>query len=198
MARTLEFFFDYGSPYSYLANHRLGELASRYDARVDYRPMLLGGVFKATGNQSPMLEPVEAKRVYFGRALLRTARVFGVPFQQNPHFPINTLMLMRTAVAAQQQDAFEPFHAAVYPAFWVDGLDLGDPAVLAPLLDVQGLDGSRLIALGGEDAARSGLRANTDEAVARGVFGAPTVFYEGEMFFGADHLQFLERALSDS
>ncbi len=195
MSRALEFFFDYGSPYSYLANSRLDGIAARFGIDIRYRPMLLGGVFKATGNQSPMMEPIEAKRSYGGLALRRSAASYGVTFAANPHFPINTLVLMRTAVAAQQDDVFDAFHRVVYPAFWVQGLDLGDPAVLTQLLDENDLDGDRLLRLGAADPAKSALRANTDEAVARGAFGAPTVFFEDEMYFGADHLFFLEAAL---
>ena len=97
----LEFFFDYGSPYSYLASSRLPALVERTGAEVTYRPMLLGGVFKATGNSSPAVEPCEAKRAYGGLELRRWIAHLGVPFSGNPHFPINTLLLMRTAVAAQ-------------------------------------------------------------------------------------------------
>src|SRR5688572_33396328 len=98
MPRAIEFFFDYCSPYSYLANAVLPDLAKRHAAELVYRPMLLGGVFKATGNQSPMMEPVAAKRAYGGLALQRTAALHGVPFAGNPHFPINTLAIMRSAV----------------------------------------------------------------------------------------------------
>ncbi len=202
MTRTLEFFFDYGSPYSYLADHRLRGIAERGDVELVYRPMLLGGVFKATGNQSPAREPVEAKRAYGGVALRRAARCYGAPFHGNPHFPINTLNLMRTAVAAQREGVFMDFHRAVYPAFWVEGLDLGNAEVLAKHLDRVGLDAARLREIAGQNAAKTELRANTDEAVARGAFGAPTFFLAGsdgvEMFFGADHLPFLEQALADS
>src|SRR5258706_14735824 len=109
--RAIEFFFDYGSPYSYLANAALPALARRHAAELVYRPMLLGGVFKATGNQSPMQLPVAAKRAYGGVTLRRTAARVGVPIEQNPHFPINTLALMRMAVAAQHAGGVQPFHA---------------------------------------------------------------------------------------
>jgi 2-hydroxychromene-2-carboxylate isomerase len=206
MAPTLEFFFDYGSPYSYLANHQIAGVAERGSADLVHRPMLLGGVFKATGNKSPAFEPVEAKRAYGGVALKRAARACGAAFKGNPHFPINTLQLMRTAVAAQQEGAFETFHRVVYPAFWVDGQNLGEPEVVAKLLDAAGLDAARLLELASQDAAKAGLRANTEEAVERGVFGAPTFFLSrgasdteaAEMYFGADHLPFLEQALADS
>jgi 2-hydroxychromene-2-carboxylate isomerase len=160
--------------------------------------MLLGGVFKATGNQSPAIEPVAAKRAYGGKVLRRTAAHFGIPLGSNPHFPINTLGLMRRALAAQQAGDFERFHLAVYPAFWIDGRDLGDPGVIAEVLTNAGLDAAKLADLAAGDGAKAALRANTEEAVARGAFGAPTCFLGDEMFFGVDHLPHLERALEET
>jgi 2-hydroxychromene-2-carboxylate isomerase len=194
----VEFFFDYGSPYSYLADRVLPELARRTGAEIAYRPMLLGAVFQATGNRSPMQEPVEAKRRYAGAALVRTARFLGAPFSLNPHFPINTLRLMRTAVAAQQRGVFAPLHAAVYPAFWAEGLDLGDEGEIAAVLEKAGLDAAGLLEAAGSPEAKAALRANTDEAVARGAFGAPSLFLGDELFFGVDHLPQLERALTSA
>jgi 2-hydroxychromene-2-carboxylate isomerase len=198
MPRAIEFFFDYGSPYSYLANAVLPDLARRNAAELVYRPMLLGAVFKATGNQSPMMEPVTAKRAYGGRALQRTAALYGVPFASNPHFPINTLALMRTAVAAQRAGVFERFHAAIYPAFWVKGQDLGDAAVVADVVGAAGLDAAQLADLSDTRDVKDALRATTEDAVARGAFGAPSLFFAGELYFGVDHLPFLERALQQS
>ena len=195
--RRLEFFFDYGSPYSYLANSRLPGLAERTGAELHYRPMLLGGVFKATDNRSPALEPCEAKRSYGFLELRRWIAHLGVPFGGNPHFPINTLLLMRTAVAAQRAGVFEPFHRAVYPAFWADGENLGEPEVVARVVEKAGLDARALLEAGGDPEVKVELRATTEEAVARGVFGAPTFFVGGEMFFGNDRLDFVERALLD-
>ena len=191
----LEFFFDYGSPYSYLANSRLPALAERTGAEVSYRPMLLGGVFKATGNSSPAVEPCEAKRSYGGLELRRWVAHLGAPFRANPHFPINTLLLMRTAVAAQHAGVFEPFHRAVYPAFWAEGENLGEPEVVARILEKAGLDARALLEGAGDAAIKAELRASTEEAVARGAFGAPTFFVGDEMYFGNDRLDFVERAL---
>jgi 2-hydroxychromene-2-carboxylate isomerase len=193
----LEFFFDYGSPYSYLANSRLPALAERTGAEVRYRPMLLGGVFKATGNSSPAVEPCEAKRAYGGLELRRWVAHLGVPFSGNPHFPINTLLLMRTAVAARRAGVFEPFHRAVYPAFWADAENLGEPEVVARVVEKAGLDARALLEAAGDPEVKAELRATTEEAVARGVFGAPTFFVEDEMFFGNDRLDFVERALAE-
>jgi 2-hydroxychromene-2-carboxylate isomerase len=193
--KPLEFFFDYGSPYSYLADSGLGALAERTGAEVRYRPMLLGGVFKATGNQSPVANPCEAKRSYAALELQRWIAHLGVPFRGNPHFPINTLLLMRTAVAAQRAGVFEPFHRVVYPAFWAEGENLGEPEVVTRVVEKAGLDAHALLEAAGDPDVKAELRANTEEAVARGAFGAPTFFVEGEMFFGNDRLDFVERAL---
>lgn len=195
MARRFEFFFDYGSPYSYLADAQLPALCARARATPDYRPMLLGGVYKATGNRSPAAEPIEAKRRYGGLTLQRYAAEAGVPFRLNPHFPIDTLFLMRCAVAAQRADVFPAFHRSVFPAFWAEALNLGDREVLAQRLAGAGLEPAALFETATQDAVKAALRANTEEAVARGAFGAPTFFVGDEMFFGSDHLRFVLRAL---
>jgi 2-hydroxychromene-2-carboxylate isomerase len=193
---AVEFFFDYGSPYSYFANTQLAGLEKRTGAELIYRPMLLGGVFKATGNQSPAMESVEAKRRYGGIEMERWVAHYGVPFRRNPFFPINTLQLMRTCVAAQHRGVFETFHRAVYPAFWVEGLNLGEPEEVARVLEQAGLDAKPLLEDAGDSEVKAELRATTEEAVARGAFGAPTFFIGDEMFFGADRMLFLEKALS--
>jgi 2-hydroxychromene-2-carboxylate isomerase len=195
MAR-LEFFFDYGSPYSYLADTQLAGLQARTGCEIAYRPMLLGGVFKATGNRSPAMEPVDAKRDYGMRELRRWVAWLGVPFQMNAHFPINTLLLMRAAHAAQQLGVFSAFHAAIYPAFWARSENLGDPAVVRRVCAEAGLDGGGILAAADGDAAKAALRATTEEAVARGVFGAPAFFVGDELFWGNDRLDFVERALA--
>ena len=193
----IEFFFDYGSPYSYLANAVIAGIAEQHGAELSYRPMLLGGVFKATGNQSPMMETVTAKRSYGGAALSRTAALHGLSIVTNPNFPINTLGLMRLAVAAQRDGVFDAFHGNAYTGFWQQGLDLGDVQVQAELIRDAGLDPEKLLARAAEDDVKAELRANTDEAVARGAFGAPTFFIEDQMFFGVDHLPYLIRNLEE-
>lgn len=192
----LEFFFDYGSPYSYLADTQLDGLRQRTGCEVVYRPMLLGGVFKAVGNRSPMVEPVEPKRAYFGLELQRFVKHYSAEFAPNPHFPINTLLVMRCAHAARELGVFEKFHRAVYPAFWARSLDLGSPEVIAEVAEAAGLDGGAIIEAAGRPRAKEGLRTTTDEAVGRGVFGAPTFFVGDEMYFGADRMPFVEAALA--
>lgn len=195
MAIDLEFFFDYGSPFSYIANSQLAALAERTGCRIAYRPMLLGGVFKATDNRSPALDPVEARRRHAGVDMARWVARYGIDFAFNPHFPINTLKLMRHAHAAQREGVFDAFHAAVYPAFWAQGLDLGDDAVIAAVLTGAGLDATGLAAAAADPDVKDALRETTDEAVARGAFGAPTFFVGDEMFFGNDRLVLVEDAL---
>ncbi len=192
---NIEFFFDYGSPYSYLANGVIPRIAGQHGVALVYRPMLLGGVFKATGNQSPMMEPVEAKRNYGGNTLRRASEMCGVPIQMNPHFPINTIGIMRLAVAAQREDVFEDLHNALYPGVWRDELNLADVEVQTTLMQSAGLDAEKLLSRASDDDVKAELRATTDEAVSRGAFGAPTFFLGDDMFFGVDHLQYLERAL---
>ena len=151
--RRFDFFFDYGSPYSYLADSRLPALAERTGAELRYRPMLLGGVFKATGNSSPVANPCEPKRVYGALELERWIAHLGVPFRFNPHFPINTLLLMRTAVAAQRAGVFQPFHRAVYPSFWAEGENLGEPEVVIRVVEKAGLDARALLEAAGDGSA---------------------------------------------
>ena len=195
MSSELEFFFDYGSPFSFIAQSQLAGLAERTGARLIYRPMLLGGVFKATGNRSPALEPVESKRAHGSLDMARWVDFYGIDFRFNPHFPINTLFLMRQAHAAIEQGVFESFHAAVWPAFWVESLDLGDPDILADVLNRSGLDGAGLAERALAPEVKAAVRATTEEAVSRGAFGAPTFFVGDQMFFGNDRLPFVERAL---
>lgn len=193
-AETIEFLFDFGSPATYLAHTQMPRLAADTGARVDYVPMLLGGVFKATGNSSPMAVP--AKGRWMGRDLARWAGRYGVPFAFNPHFPVNTLALMRGAVAVQarQPERFMPYVDTVFRAMWVEPVDLGDPAVLASTLQAAGFDPHELLAMVGDAEVKARLIANTEAAVARGVFGAPTFFVGSEMYFGQDRLDFVREA----
>lgn len=180
-----------------MADAQLPALCARAGAELAYRPMLLGGVFKATGNRSPAQEPIEAKRRYSGVALVRAAREAGAPFRMNPHFPIDTLSLMRCAVAAQRRGVFPAFHRAVYPAFWAQGVDLGQRSELARVLAGARLDAEALIGAAADPEVKAELKANTEEAVARGAFGAPTFLVGDQLFFGADHLRFAEQALKE-
>jgi 2-hydroxychromene-2-carboxylate isomerase len=193
MTRTLEFYYDYGSPYSYLADTQVETIAKRAGAALARKPMLLGGIFKATGNASPMT--VEQKSKWSAFDLPMWAKYYGVPFQRNPFFPVNTLALMRGAAAAQIDGSFERYHPAIYRAMWVDGRNLNDIAEVAAVLTAAGLDAAKFGSRIQEQDVKDRLKATTDEAVARGVFGAPTSFVDDMMFFGNDRLPFVEMAL---
>jgi len=193
--RSIEFFFDFGSPTTYLAHTQLPRIAAQAGATLVYRPMLLGGVFKATGNASPVTVP--AKGRWMMADLPLWARHWGVPFAFNPHFPINTLTLMRVAAGLQLrgQDAlFERYADAVFHAMWVAPRNLADAAELAAVLAAAGLDAQALLALAADPEVKAALVAGTDAAVARGVFGAPTCFVGEQMFFGQDRLAFVAAA----
>ncbi len=193
MTRTLEFYYDYGSPYSYLADTQVEAIAKRAGAALVRKPMLLGGVFKATGNASPMTVEQKSKWSAFDMPLW--AGHYGVPFQRNPFFPVNTLALMRGAAAAQIDGLFERYHPAIYKAMWVDGRNLNDIAEVATVLTAAGLDARKFGSRIQDQDVKDRLKATTDEAVARGVFGAPTSFVGDMMFFGNDRLPFVEMAL---
>jgi len=193
--RTVEYFFDVGSPTSYLAWSQLPKVAADTGATIAWRPMLLGGVFKATGNASPVTVP--AKGRWMNDDIVRWARRYGVPFAFNPHFPINTLTLMRGAAGLQMRRPadFPRYLDLIERAMWETPKNLGDPAVLAATLAGAGFDAAEFMALVGDPEVKAKLVATTEEAVARGVFGAPTFFVGDTMFFGQDRLEFVREAL---
>ena len=195
MTKTVEFFYDFGSPTVYLAATQLPAIAATVGATIDWRPMLLGGVFKSTGNQSPVVVP--AKAAYMNNDLERFAKRYGVPFRFNPHFPINTLALMRGAVAYQDDVvASSTYRDAIFMAIWVEARNLNEPDVIGQVLSDAGLDPAELMNRIGHQTVKDQLIANTAEAVNRGVFGAPTFFVGERMFFGQDRLDFVADALS--
>lgn len=196
MTPTVEFFYDFGSPASYLAYRRLPAIAAETGAAIVWRPMLLGGVFKATGNASPVSVP--AKGRWMAADLRRWAARHGVPFSFNPHFPVNTLTLMRGATGLQmrQPQDFDRYHEAVFEAMWRRPKNLGDPAVLAAVLAEAGFDPAALHALAADPEVKARLVASTEEAVARGVFGAPSFFVGDTLHFGQDRLDWVREALA--
>ena len=195
MTKTVEFFYDFGSPTVYLAATQLPDIAASVGATIDWRPMLLGGVFKSTGNQSPVVVP--AKAAYMNNDLKRFAKRYGVPFRFNPHFPINTLALMRGAVAYQDDVVVSStYRDAIFMAIWVEARNLNEPDVIGQVLSDAGLDPAELMNRIGQQNVKDQLIANTEEAVNRGVFGAPTFFVGEQMFFGQDRLDFVAEAIS--
>jgi 2-hydroxychromene-2-carboxylate isomerase len=195
MGRQVEFYFDVGSPAAYLAWTQLPRIAQETGATIAYRPFLLGGVFQATGNRSPA--EVAAKGAYMTTDLQRFAARYGVPFQHNPHFPVNTLLLMRGATGLQMADtgAMTAFVNAVFRAMWVDARNMNDPATVAAVLQQAGIDAAQLLELAARPEVKDRLKAVTQDAVARGVFGAPTFFVDGQMYWGQDRLDFVKEAL---
>jgi 2-hydroxychromene-2-carboxylate isomerase len=194
MSKSLEFYFDVGSPTAYLAWRRLWQLREQYGLEIVYRPMLLGGIFKATGNASPVSIPAKGDYM-LQHDLPRFALRYAVDLNLNPHFPINTLPLMRSAIAAQHQDCIEDYLDAVFPAIWVDGKNMGDSEIIAAVLRDAGMDMDALLTASQDPAVKQGLIEATEAAAARGVFGAPTMYLDGEMFFGQDRLDFIEERL---
>ena len=194
MSKTLEFYFDFGSPTAYLAHKRLQQLSAQYDLLIDYKPMLLGAVFKATGNTTPVAIPAKGQYM-LAHDLPRFARRYNVPLNINPHFPINTLHLMRAAIAAQRLDCMPAYVDAMFDAVWVDGKNMGELDVIAQTLADAELDSEALMALSQDPEVKAQLISNTEAAVERGIFGAPTLFMDGEMYFGQDRLDFVEEAL---
>ena len=195
MTKSIEFFFDFGSPTSYLAYTQLPRIADECGASVVWRPMLLGGVFKATGNASPVTVPAKGRWMFSDMA--RWAQRYGVTLAMNPHFPINTLTVMRgaTGLLTHEPTQFARYVDAIFKAMWQQPRNVGDLEVLAATLRENGFDVDAFTALVGDAAIKAQLVATTEEAVARGVFGAPTMFVGKDMFFGQDRLEFVREAL---
>lgn len=196
---TVEFVFDFGSPNAYLAHKVIPAIERRTGARFEYVPCLLGGIFKATGNQSPMsaFAGVKNKLAYDRLEMDRFVKRHGLAaFRWNPHFPVNTLAIMRGAVAAQMDGELAPYVDAMFRGMWEEGRKLDDPAVIAETLAAAGFDPARFQARIQDQAVKDRLAANTAQAVERGAFGAPTFFIGGEMWFGKERLRDIEDYLA--
>ncbi len=198
MAKTFEFLFDFGGPNSYLTHKVLPEICARTGADAVYIPILLGGLFKLTNNQAPLIRYAEtpAKRNYEMLEFDRFVKAHQLPFKMNPHFPINSLHLMRGAVAAQHLGCFMPYVDAIMTAMWEDGVNTGEAEVVRQVLDKAGLDSDALLAKADDASVKAELAANTEQAAARGAFGVPTFFVGGEMFWGKERLGQLAEALA--
>lgn len=193
MHKHVEFLYDFGSPTCYLAWTQLPALCARYDARLVYRPVLLGAIFKATGNTTPI--SIAPKGAWMFEDLTRYARYYGVPFTMNPHFIFNSLAAMRGAIWARREGRLDDYNRAMFTAAWVEGRNLGEPAELSAIVVAAGLDARALADALQQHEIKQELIEQTENAVARGVFGAPTMFIDGEMHFGQDRLMWIERAL---
>ncbi len=198
MSATIEFVFDFGSPNAYLAYRALPPILERTGARLAINPCLLGGIFKATGNKPPMIAfgPIKGKFEYEKLEVRRfIAKHRLAKFRLNPHFPVNTLMLMRGFVAAREAGSEAAYLEMGLEGMWEEGLKLDDRHVLARRLDAAGLDSASLLAAAETDPVKQKLADNTAAAVACGVFGIPTFFVGAEMFFGKERLGQVEEAV---
>jgi 2-hydroxychromene-2-carboxylate isomerase len=194
----VEFHFDFGSPNAYLAEKVLPAVEKRTGVRFAYVPVLLGGVYKATGNMSPSesLRGIRNKAEYNALETQRFLRRHNITtFRPNPFFPVNTLTLMRGAVAAQFENMFEPYFRAAYHHMWEDPKKMDDPEIFRRAFVSSGIDIDRLIARAQQDDVKKKLIENTNDAVERGTFGSPTFFVGREMFFGKDQLRDVEESI---
>jgi len=189
---TLEFFYDFVSPYSYLASTRVEAEVAKVGATVRFRPFLLGGVFNATGNKAPIENP--AKGRHLATDLGRWAARLGVPFAWPARFPVLTVLPLRAAFAAEKGGHLVPYTHAMFRAYWAEGRDISDAAVVQDVATRAGLDGAALVAEA--PAYKEALKVQTQEAIDRGSFGAPTLFVGQEMFIGNDRLDFAIEALA--
>ncbi len=198
MPKTVDFIFDFASPNAYLADKVLREIAVRTGANINYIPCLLGGIFKATNNQAPMIAfaPIKGKMAY---EMLETQRFIAkhelVQFKMNAHFPVNTLILMRGAIAAQRDGRLSQYIDAGLAMMWEQSLKMDDPAVFCAAMSDAGFDGAGLLARTQDPDIKAELVANTEAAVMRGAFGIPTFYVGEQMFFGKERLGQLEEAL---
>jgi 2-hydroxychromene-2-carboxylate isomerase len=198
---NIEFLFDFGSPNAYLSHKVIPALEDRLGVKFRYVPILLGGLFKLTGNRSPVeafagvKNKLEYQRLEMRRFIERHAIT---AFRWNPHFPVNTLTLMRGAIAAQHENVFEKYVDAVFAHVWEQGLKMDDPAVIRQAFDGSGLDAERLLASTQDAAVKQALLDNTGRAFDRGAFGAPTFFVGNEIFFGKDRLRDVEDEIARS
>lgn len=193
--QKVEFYFDLGSPFSYLAFYKLQEITKKYNAVIDYTPILLGGIFKSTGNKSPI--EVLAKGIYSMQDLSRWSDYYQIPMQMNPYFPMNTLTLMRilTGVKIYHDEYFEAILTKLFDAMFRKPLNLADSEVLINLFQCDAIDGQQLLDLSQDPVVKQKLIDETNNAVQRGVFGAPTFFLRENMYWGQDRLHFVEREL---
>ncbi|NNF78864.1 MAG: 2-hydroxychromene-2-carboxylate isomerase [Rhizobiales bacterium] len=194
MGKAVEFYYDYGSPAAYLAWTQLPALCAKHGAELISHPVLLGGIFKATGNRSPVV--VEQKGAWMFDDMERHAARYGAPFARNPYFIINTLPLMRGAMWARANGRLGEYDKVIFEAIWVNQKDMNDVAVIGKVLTEGGFDAGELVAAVQEPDVKRQLIEVTDAAVAKGLFGVPSMIVGDEMHFGQDRLDWVERALA--
>lgn len=198
MTKTIDFIFDFGSPNAYFAYKALPPILERTGAQLNLIPCLLGGIFKATGNQAPMMafSGIKGKLEYDRLEIQRFIQKHALTdFKFNPNFPVNTLILMRGAIAAEMDDRLVEYIDAGLKHMWEDGLKMDDPEVYAEAMTEAGFDGKALLERTQDPAVKAKLVENTNAAVERGSFGIPTFYVGDEMFFGKDRLGQLEEEL---
>ena len=198
VSKPAEFLFDFGSPNAYLAHKVLPGIEARTGIAFTYVPILLGGVFKLTNNRSPAesLAGIRNRLEYEWLEMDRFVRRYGVKFARNPFFPVNTLAIMRGAIAAENLGLLVPYVDAMFDAMWAEPKKMDDPAVIGAALTAAGLPAAQLFELAQTQQVKDRLLANTTAAVERGTFGAPTFFVDGAIYFGKDRLGEVEEALT--
>ena len=199
--KSPQFLFDVGSPNAFLSHEAIPAIEKRTGAKFEYVPVLLGGIFKATNNRSPAeaFAGVKNKREFHALETRRFLKRYGVrPYTWNPNFPVNTLNLMRAAVAAQFEGVFEQYVDAAFQHMWAEPKKMDDPEVAVKAFAASGLDAAKLFARTGDADVKAKLIENTQSAVERGAFGSPTFFVGNEMFFGKEQLREVEEMISGS
>ena len=193
MSKTVEFYYDFGSPTAYLAATQLPDLCAQFDATLVYRPVLLGGIFKSVDSGTPV--SVKPKGEWMFDDIQRYAKRYGVPFAMNPHFIFHTISVMRGAIWALDAGVIETYTAAMFQASWADGRNVNDADEIADIVSAAGLDAQAMAAAIQDPVVKQGLIDATQASVDRGLFGVPTMFVDGEMHFGQDRLDWIRGAL---
>ena len=194
MTKTVTFCFDFGSPYSYLAYNYLSPIKES-GAQIDLKPVLLGGIFKATGNQPPAT--VQKKGEYMFKDIQRWANKLDISFKMNPYFPILTVPHMRGAILAQKKGILEYYMQSMFDSMWLKGLNLNDQEILTQVASESGIDPNDFAEGISSDEIKDELKVNTQFAIDKGAFGVPTYFVESEMFWGIDSIKFLLESLKN-
>ena len=194
MVKNIDFYFDFGSPTAYLAFTQLQLIEKRSGANLVFHPILLGGIFKATGNSPPAAIPAKGK--YMMRDLQRYAEKYQVPYERNPFFPVNTLSLMRGAVSYQNNGDFERYVNVIFHNMWVEPKNLNDEDVLKKMLIENNFEYNDFLKRTSDQRIKDQLISNTEKVVQKGAFGAPNIFIGEEMFFGQDRMDFIEEYIN--